>query len=199
MASSKKEDCEDDFPEIEVLVFNCLVLGPKGMNQAENGRLLSFDPPPLLCIGTDDIKARVAEEVLVISMHEDLLPHQTAITMALHDLTQGNHKVGNKHATYYMPPENIKHIDSAACRALFHFCNELIHLDDDLRTAAHLHHTTQVITKEEGGCSAWHYDGPSPRKKTAYDDDDKPTSVVDYSIQVPSRNAHSVGSLAAPS
>jgi hypothetical protein len=132
-------------------------------------------------------------------MHEDLLPHQTAITMALHDLTQGNHKVGNKHATYYMPPENIKHIDSAACRALFHFCNELIHLDDDLRTAAHLHHTTQVITKEEGGCSAWHYDGPSPRKKTAYDDDDKPTSVVDYSIQVPSRNAHSVGSLAAPS
>ena len=96
MASSKKEDCEDDFPEIEVLVFNCLVLGPKGMNQAENGRLLSFDPPPLLCIGTGDIKARVAEEVLGISMHEDLLPHQTAITMALHDLTQRNHKVGEK-------------------------------------------------------------------------------------------------------
>ena len=65
----KKGDREDDFPEIEVLVFNCLVLGPKGMNQAENGRLLSFDPPPLLCIGTDDIKAGVAEEVLVIPMH----------------------------------------------------------------------------------------------------------------------------------
>jgi hypothetical protein len=26
-----------------------------------------------------------------------------------------------------MSPENIKHIDSVACRALFHFCNELIH------------------------------------------------------------------------
>jgi hypothetical protein len=47
--------------------------------------------------------------------------------MALHDLTQGNHKVGNKYAKYYMSPENIKHIDSVACRALFHFCNELIH------------------------------------------------------------------------
>jgi hypothetical protein len=58
----KEGDCEDDLPGIEVLVFNCLVLGPKGMNQAENGRLLSFDPPPLLCIGTGDIKARVAEQ-----------------------------------------------------------------------------------------------------------------------------------------
>jgi hypothetical protein len=42
------------------------------MNQAKNGRHLSFDLPLLLCIGIDDIKARVAEEVLVISMHEDL-------------------------------------------------------------------------------------------------------------------------------
>jgi hypothetical protein len=92
----KKGDREDDFPEIEVLVFNCLVLGPKGMNQAENGRLFSFDPPPLLCIGTGDIKARVTEEVLVISMHGGLLPHQTGITKAPHDLTRGSHKVGEK-------------------------------------------------------------------------------------------------------
>jgi hypothetical protein len=91
------------------------------MDQAENGRLLSFDPPPLLCIGTGDIKARAAEEVLVISMHVDLLPHQTAITMALHGLTQGNHEVGNKYAKYYMSLEKNKHIDSNACRALFHF------------------------------------------------------------------------------
>ena len=61
------------------------------MNQAENGRLLSFDPPPLLCIGTGDIKAGVAEEVLVISMHGDLLPHQKGGLQrhSIHDLTQG--------------------------------------------------------------------------------------------------------------
>jgi hypothetical protein len=88
--------------------------------------------------------------------------------------------LGKKYAKYYMSPENIKHIDSGACRALFHFFNELIHLDDGLRTVALLHHTTHVITKEEGGCSTWHHDGPSPRKKTVYDDDDKPTSVADY-------------------
>ena len=89
----KKVGCELDFLAIKELVFNLLLLDPKGMNQAENGRLLSFDPPPLLCIGTGDIKAGIAEEVLVISMHEDLLPHQKGITTALHDLTQGNHKV----------------------------------------------------------------------------------------------------------
>jgi hypothetical protein len=27
----KKEKCEHDFPEIEVLVFNCLLLGPGAM------------------------------------------------------------------------------------------------------------------------------------------------------------------------
>jgi hypothetical protein len=51
----KKVDCELDFPAIEERVFNCLVLGPKAMNQAEDGRLLSFAPPPLLFIGKGDI------------------------------------------------------------------------------------------------------------------------------------------------
>jgi hypothetical protein len=55
-----------------------------------------------------------------------------------------------------------------------------MHLGDDLRTVSHLPHPTQVITKEEGGCSTWHYDGPSPRKKTVCDDNDKPTQVTDY-------------------
>jgi hypothetical protein len=36
---------------------------------------------------------------------------------------------------------------------MFVFSNTLIHLDGNLRTVALLHHTTQVITKEEGGCS----------------------------------------------
>jgi hypothetical protein len=47
----KKVGCELDFPAIEERVFNCLVLGPKAMNQAEDGHLLSFAPPPLLFIG----------------------------------------------------------------------------------------------------------------------------------------------------
>jgi hypothetical protein len=53
-------------------------------------------------------------------MHKDkdLLPHQKGITTALHDLTKGNHKAGTKYAKYYMFPENIKHIDSGACRVL---------------------------------------------------------------------------------
>jgi hypothetical protein len=76
----KKNDCELDFPAIEELVFNCLVLGPAAMGKAEAGRLLSFDPPPLLCIGTGDIEARAAEEVQRVSMHPDLLAHQTKIT-----------------------------------------------------------------------------------------------------------------------
>jgi hypothetical protein len=36
----KKVDCELDFPAIEELVFNCLVLGPAAMGKAEAGRLL---------------------------------------------------------------------------------------------------------------------------------------------------------------
>jgi hypothetical protein len=38
-----------------------------------------------------------------------------------------------------MPPENNKHIDSDACRALLHFCNALIHMLDgkDLRTVCY--------------------------------------------------------------
>jgi hypothetical protein len=60
----KKVGCELDFPEIEERVFNCLVLGPAAMKNAEDdGRLLSFDPPPLLCIGTGEIEERVAAEV----------------------------------------------------------------------------------------------------------------------------------------
>jgi hypothetical protein len=50
-----------------------------------------------------------------------------------------------------------------------------------LRTVAFLHHTTQVITKEKGGFSAWHYDGPSPKKKTVCDGARDPTLVADYS------------------
>jgi hypothetical protein len=96
--------CELDFLAIEELVFNCLVLGPAAMKKAENGRLLSFDPPPLLCIGTGDIQARVAEEVLVIPMHKVLLSHQKGITAALHDLTKENHKAGSNYAKFYMPP-----------------------------------------------------------------------------------------------
>ena len=65
----------------------------------------------------------------------------------MHDLTKQNHKVGSNYAKFYMSPENIQYIDSDACRALFHFCNELIHFDDNLRTVAQLHHTTQVTTK----------------------------------------------------
>jgi hypothetical protein len=80
-----------------------------------------------------------------------------------------------------MSPENINHIDSDARRALFHFCNTLIHMDDNLCTVALLRHTTQVITKEEGGCSIWHTDGPGPKKKTAHDGTGKPISqVTDY-------------------
>jgi hypothetical protein len=105
----KKVRCELDFPAIEELVFNCLVLWPKAMNQAEDGRLLSFDPPPLFCIGKCDIQARVLEEVQRVSMHPDLLAHQTKITKALHDLTQQNHKVGGNYAKFYMPPAvNLK-------------------------------------------------------------------------------------------
>jgi hypothetical protein len=176
----KKVGCELDFPAIEELVINCLVLRPKAMEQAENGRLLSFVPPSLLCIGTGDIEARVAEELLVVKMHDDLLAHQTGITQALHDLTQQHHTVGNNYAKFYMSPENIKYIDSGACRALFHFCNTLIHKDDNLRTVAQLWHTTQVITKKKGGCSTWHHDGASPKKKTVCDDEGEPTSVTDY-------------------
>jgi hypothetical protein len=63
-----------------------------------------------------------------------------------------------------MPPENIEHIESDACRALSHFCNTLIHKDDNLRTVAQLHHTTQVITKKKGGRSTWHHDRqPQPK------------------------------------
>jgi hypothetical protein len=35
----KEVGCELDFPAIEERVFNCLVLGPKAMGKAENGRL----------------------------------------------------------------------------------------------------------------------------------------------------------------
>jgi hypothetical protein len=76
-------------------------------------------------------------------------------------------------------------------------------MDGNLRTVALLHHTTQVITKGGGGRSTWHYDGPSPKKKTVCDGAGKPTNVTDYNLvitttQVTSRNAHSLGSLAAP-
>jgi hypothetical protein len=59
----KEVGCELDFPAIEERVFNCLVLGPAARENAEDGRLLSFFPPPLLFIGTGEIKARVAAEV----------------------------------------------------------------------------------------------------------------------------------------
>jgi hypothetical protein len=151
------------------------------MEKAENGRLLSFDPPPLLCIGTGDIEARVAEEVKRVAMHPVLLEHQTKITKALHDLTQQNHKVGRNYAKYYLSPANIQqYINSGACRALFHSCNTLIHKADNLRTVAHLSHTTQVITKMKGGSSTWHYDGPSPKKKAVNDGEGGSTSVTDY-------------------
>ena len=104
----KEVGCEVDFPEIEELVFNCLVLGPAAMENAEDGRLLSFDPPPLLCIGTGDIEARVADEVQRVAMHPVLLEHQTKITKALHDLTQQNHTAGSNYAKFYMSPENIQ-------------------------------------------------------------------------------------------
>jgi hypothetical protein len=131
----KKVGCELDFPEIEERVFNCLVLGPKAMNQAEDGRLLSFAPPPLLFVGTGGIKASVAEELIVVKMHPDFLAHQTGITQALHDLCKPHHKVGlNNYAEFYMSSENIKYIDSGAYRALFHFCNTPIHKVDNLRT-----------------------------------------------------------------
>ena len=61
----KKVGCELDFPEIEERVFNCLVLGPVAMGKAENGRLLSFFPPPLLFIGMDEIEARVPAAAFV--------------------------------------------------------------------------------------------------------------------------------------
>ena len=79
----KKVGCELDFPEIEERVFNCLVLGSVAMGKAENGRLLSFGPPPLLFIGTGEIEARVAAEVKRVAMHPVLLPHRTKITTAL--------------------------------------------------------------------------------------------------------------------
>jgi hypothetical protein len=56
-------------------------------------------------------------------------------------------------------------------------------MDGNLCTVTHLCHTTQVITKEEGARSTWHYGGPSPRKKTAYDDDDKPTAHLSHQLQ----------------
>jgi hypothetical protein len=38
----KEVDCELDFPAIEELVFNCLVvLGPKAMENAEGGRVVA--------------------------------------------------------------------------------------------------------------------------------------------------------------
>jgi hypothetical protein len=46
-----------------------------------------------------------------VPMHGDLLPHQTGITKALHDLTQQNHGVGNNHAKYYMSSVDINHIN----------------------------------------------------------------------------------------
>jgi hypothetical protein len=79
------------------------------------------------------------------------------------------------------PPQTFSTSTAAgACRALFHFCNELIHLDDSLRNVAQLHHTTQVITKKKGGRSTWHYDGAHPKKKAVYDDEGQATSVTDY-------------------
>jgi hypothetical protein len=64
-------------------------------------------------IGTGAIEARIVEveEFLVVLMHGDLLPHQTGITKALHDLTQQNHGVGNNHAKYYMSSVDINHIN----------------------------------------------------------------------------------------